>query len=88
VWDGNWHLVAGTYDGASVRLYVDGAQIGAGTPTSLVIGYTGLDHTNFDIGAYRGSTCTLGFKGAIDEIRLFNRALAASEILSIFQQTP
>jgi len=88
IWDGNWHLAAGTYDGASVRLYVDGVQVGQGTPTSLVIDYSGLDHTNFDIGAYRDAACTLGFTGAIDEVRLFNRALAPAEILSIYQTTP
>ena len=87
VWDGNWHLVAGTYDGASVRLYVDGVQVGTGTPAATSINYTGLDHTNFDIGAYRG-TCTLGFTGAIDEVRVFNRALAASEIQILYQTTP
>jgi len=56
--------------------------------TSLVIDYSGLDHTNFDIGAYRDAACTLGFTGAIDEVRLFNRALAPAEILSIYQTTP
>lgn len=88
IWDGNWHLAAGTYDGANVRLYVDGVEVGGGTATSLVINYTSLDHTNFDIGAYRDPGCTLGFTGAIDEVRLFNRALAAPEILSIYQTTP
>ena len=33
IWDGHWHHVAGTFDGASVRLYVDGTQVGLGTPT-------------------------------------------------------
>lgn len=88
VWDGNWHLAAGTYDGAAVRLYVDGVQVGQGTPTSLIISYAGLDHMNFDIGAYRSTACELGFTGAIDEVRVFNRALAASEISSIYQTTP
>ena len=31
VWDGGWHHVAGTYDGANVRLYVDGVEVGGGT---------------------------------------------------------
>ena len=31
VWDGKWHNVAGTFDGTTVRLYVDGKQIGNGT---------------------------------------------------------
>lgn len=88
IWDGNWHLATGSYDGAKVRLYVDGVEVGGGTATSLVINYTSLDHTNLDIGAYRDAACTLGFTGAIDEVRLFNRALTAPEILSIYQTTP
>src|SRR5207248_1761853 len=45
IWDGNWHHVAGSYDGTAVRLYVDGAQVGAGTPTTVAITY-GLATTN------------------------------------------
>jgi hypothetical protein len=29
VWDGNWHHVAGTFDGHTVRLYVDGTEVGS-----------------------------------------------------------
>jgi len=31
---------------------------------------------------------TLPINGSIDEVRVFNRALSASEILSIYQTTP
>ena len=87
VWDGNWHLVVGTFDGAAVRLYVDGVQVGTGTPRSLAISYALPDGQGFLIGAYLGS-CSLGFTGSIDEVRLFNRALSPSEILSVYQTTP
>ena len=30
--DGNWHAVAGTFDGQTVRLYVDGTEVGHGSP--------------------------------------------------------
>src|SRR4029079_7327263 len=36
VLDGNWHHVAGTYDGAWLRLYVDGALAGALSTTALI----------------------------------------------------
>src|SRR5207247_1869660 len=39
IWDGAWHHVVGTYDGASVRLYVDGAEVGNGPPSNLRINY-------------------------------------------------
>ena len=31
IWDNNFHSVFGTYDGTTVRLYVDGVQVGSGT---------------------------------------------------------
>ena len=37
IWDGEWHYVAGTFDGARVRLYVDGVQVGSGTPVTATI---------------------------------------------------
>src|SRR5262249_7078652 len=87
VWDGNWHLVAGTYDGAMVRMFVDGTEIGTGTPTSQPINYALPDNQRFYIGAYRGG-CDLGFNGSIDEVRVFNRALTPVEIQAVYNSTP
>ncbi len=37
IWDGHWHAVLGTYDGTTVRLYVDGTEVGArGRPTGAI----------------------------------------------------
>ncbi len=78
VWDGKWHSVVGTYDGSSVRLYVDGIEVGSGTPDTGNIAY-GLSTSNdLQIGAYEG--CSLPFNGSIDQVRVFNRALGAQEI--------
>jgi hypothetical protein len=91
VWDGNWHFVAGTFDGAFVRLYVDGVEVGPGTPAGLsfIINYNLPTHSNFYIGSYVApGWCTLPFNGGIDEVKVFRRALSASEIQSIYQQTP
>src|SRR4051794_5930330 len=48
LWDGNWHAVAGTYDGSTVRFYVDGSEVGNGTPSNTPIGY-GLGDNTFRI---------------------------------------
>ena len=40
VWDGKWHHVAGTFDGSTVRLFVDGAEVGTGTPARPWIDYS------------------------------------------------
>jgi hypothetical protein len=39
IWDGAWHVVLGTFDGGRVRLFVDGKEIGTGTPTSVSLTY-------------------------------------------------
>lgn len=78
VWDGNWHLAAGTYDGQRVRLYVDGAPVGSGTPGALGIHYGGSVSSVF-VGTYRGS-CDLPFTGDIDEITINDRALTPGQI--------
>jgi hypothetical protein len=84
VWDGDWHLVAGTYDGHVVRLYVDGVEVGEGTAATIAgINYNLGSNGRFYIGAYRG-TCNYGFSGNIDEVQVFSRALTAAELESIY----
>ncbi len=84
VWNGQWHNVVGTYDGSTVRLYVDGRQVGAGTPDATPIAY-GLPTSNeFAIGNYPWCPES-GFRGSIDEVKLFNRALGSQEIGLAYQ---
>jgi hypothetical protein len=79
VWDGKWHNVVGTFDGSTVRLYVDGQQVGSGTPDTAPIDY-GLSASNdLMIGNYAGCT-GLGFNGGIDQVKVFDRALGAGEV--------
>lgn len=83
IWDGQWHFVAGTYDGTNVSLYVDGVLFGA-TPANLSINYS-LNNNDFSIGAYQDCPSqNLAFAGNIDEVEIFSRALTSSEILTIF----
>jgi hypothetical protein len=70
IWDGAWHHVVGSYDGQSVRLFVDGAQVGDGSPASFPIAY-GIGSKGVYLGSYRGS-CSLGFRGAIDDVSVWN----------------
>jgi hypothetical protein len=79
LWNGQWHNVVGTFDGSTVRLYVDGRQVGTGTPNTTPIAY-GLPTSNeLAIGNYPWCPSS-GFSGGIDEVKLFNRALSAQEI--------
>lgn len=78
VWDGRWHHAAGTFDGQTVRLFVDGQQVGAGTPAGSEIGYD-LPEGDGSIGAYRAS-CSLLFEGDLDGVRIWSRALPVADI--------
>ena len=77
VWDGNWHAVAGTYDGSAVHLYVDGTEVGSGTPASVAINYH-LASQDLVVGNY--PCAGFGFAGAIDEVQIYDGALSASEV--------
>lgn len=89
VWDGAFHHVAGTYDGATVRLYVDGVQVGSGTPTTISIGYGLPTNNDLYIGSYNDGITTfppgfVNFPGVVDEVEIFSRALTGTEIQAIF----
>jgi hypothetical protein len=69
LWDGRWHDVLGTFDGRFVRLFVDGEQVGAGTPATISMTYGLPAHDDFYIGDYRGTCASpMGFVGDIDAV--------------------
>jgi FtsP/CotA-like multicopper oxidase with cupredoxin domain len=72
---GEWHYVAATYDGTALRLFVDGVEVSA-TPLSGNIATTARP-------LFIGGNEFWGewFGGVIDELRVYNRALTAEEIL-------
>jgi hypothetical protein len=83
VFDGQWHLVAGTFDGSNLRFYVDGNQIGPAMPASG-IGYEApITESHFFVDGYPPqATCPdpSDFPGDIDEVRVYNRALSPTEL--------
>jgi hypothetical protein len=79
IWNGQWHNVVGTFDGSTVRLYVDGRQVGSGTPDSLPIDYDMPSGSDFVIGNYLWCP-GLAFTGDIDAVKVFDRALSPGEI--------
>jgi hypothetical protein len=71
-----WTHVAATYDGATLRLFVNGVQVATRAVTGSLITSTGALRIggNTVWGEY--------FTGLIDEIRIYNRALTPAEIQS------
>ena len=84
VWNGQWHNVVGTFDGSNVHLYVDGRQVGSGTPNTTPIAYNLPTSGELAIGNYPWCPSS-GFAGTIDEVKLFNRALNPQEIAIGYQ---
>lgn len=74
IWDGTWHHVAGTFDGTSLRLFVDGHPVGQPLPAPPTISYA-LTSTDHYFGTYQG-TCALPLRGDVDLIRMWRGALA------------
>ena len=85
VFDGNWHHVAGTFDGTTVRIYVDGAQVGTGTPVTpgFTIKYDLPTTTDLLFGNYEGCGNIYHYKGLLDEVHIWARALSEKEITFI-----
>ena len=70
-----WSYVVATYDGSNLRLYVDGTVVDT-TPATGVISTNNLLWT---IGRFADSGSSY-FAGAIDEVKMYSRALSANEI--------
>ncbi len=73
-----WTYLAATYDGSKLRLFVNGGQVGS----LAVTGNLNSSGVNAAIGNAHNST-NYGFKGKIDELAVFSRALAAPELSAI-----
>jgi len=73
-----WYHVAGTYDGTTQRIYLNGQEVATAT-FSVAISTT---DEALRIGVQ--STGEDSFDGLIDEVELFNRALTSDEIRAIF----
>ena len=72
------------FDGSAVRLFVDGREVGSGSPDSSPIAYDLPSSTNLTIGNDDGCH-DLGFVGEIDMVRVFDRPLNPREIAAGYQ---
>jgi concanavalin A-like lectin/glucanase superfamily protein len=76
----SWHFVVGTWDGSTQRLYIDGVQ----DPSTISWSGSLLTTTNtFSIGRLGGLDLYY-FAGLIDDVRVYNRALSATEVAGLY----
>mgnify|MGYP000859694949 FL=1 len=73
-----WHLLTATFDGSEARIYENGVLLKkkdvSGYPWATLGNlYIGLDEFGEDI-----------FKGNMDDLRIYNRALSAKEVLALY----
>jgi hypothetical protein len=79
VCDGNWHYLVWVYDGSTVTIYVDGVAKNA-----INWSWTIVNKNQWTtIGTYLG-WLNEQFNWAIDETKIYNRALNAAEIQAIY----
>ena len=79
--DGNWHHIATTQNGTSLDIYLDGAK--QNTSTITVVSPSANIGDNFKIGRYFLSAVNY-FDGQISNAAIFNSALSASQISTLF----
>lgn len=77
-----WYHITCTYDGTDIRMYVNGVEASSvaaaapvSTPASILIGA----HLSWAPDAF--------FAGVIDDVRLYNRALSATDVMALYQRS-
>ncbi|MDA7527862.1 PQQ-binding-like beta-propeller repeat protein [Planctomicrobium sp.] len=80
-----WHHVVGTYDGETMRLFVDGRLSAESKEQSGDISYP--DHAFFEIGAYHDKDEYFRMRGALHEVRLYDESLSEAEILKHYHSS-
>ena len=74
---GAWHLIHGVYNGATSKIYVDGAEVASQAMTGSIA----TSATDLDVGHKPGSGANGdSMLGTIDEFRVWGEALSADEI--------
>jgi hypothetical protein len=79
-----WMHVAATYDGATISMYVNGVLNVTRASTAPIT----TNSLPFVIGAPSDGLAARVFPGAIDDVRLYNRALTGAEIAALANLTP
>jgi len=76
---GTWQYVVGTYDGSSLKVYVNGALTGS-NPASGTIDVNSMP-VWVGKGTVSNNDATDGFRGTIDNLRIYSKGLTQVEVV-------
>jgi RHS repeat-associated protein len=76
-----WHFLVGTWDGAQLRLYLDGQLVDSADLATA----PGAGGTNFEIGSYGNGNAVTFNNALIDEVSVSNVALSPSAITALYR---
>jgi hypothetical protein len=79
--DGRWHHCVLTYDDSTTRVYIDGLLKAESNVFAYALPEKPVLVLGMDI-----DLMGFGFNGALDDIRVFNRAIDADEVLLLYNQ--
>lgn len=83
---GQWYYLTATYNGQSMRLFVNGQLRATSSAQNGDIAYAGLASDWFGIGAYVDDNENYPHNGALDELVLWARALSDTEVADQYTQ--
>jgi hypothetical protein len=77
-----WSYVVGTYDGSNIKLYINGVLVSSAAYSTLINNSSNV----LRIGSGTNNTgAAYPWIGALDEVRIYNRALTATEVAGLYQ---
>ena len=82
---GEWYHVTATYDGDTLKLYLNGVLQGSNTAPSGPLNTSG---SPFDFGTWSAAPGTDSFKGSLDEITLYRDVLTGADVQALPQPVP
>lgn len=84
--DNNWHLATATLSSVNgMVLYIDGVQVAADPTVTTAENYTGYWKIGFDnTSGWTSQPSSNYFNGTLDDVLIYQRALSAAEILTLF----
>lgn len=77
--DGKWHLVAGSYDGSTVKIWVDGSE----EDSTSTFNQPQASYLSLGVGN-RGWSNPGWFKGIMDDARFYSKALSSTEMSNLY----